>query len=288
MNFLKELPRQIIRDIIIRTPYTFHNTLKEISEECKAVVESDDLSQHRIKIGESEKFICLLHEAGITMYDPARDSWHPLPPMPAGFIPRKCSRLVFWRRKLVVIGLEHDNRAQSVLVYHFGSTSWHVGRMQSLGILSDDWRFGYSASAEGSVYVPPGQVYMIDEERREDHDGEMPAQLPSGVSIAGMGYLFNTYTGRDLPRIFDPKTRTWNRIYGLPLTGRYDDYLLGLCRRWGWNKIFLDDGAGASTFNSPLYRRFYMFQADTPRWIHIQTPGEIGNRTVLSVTTAEI
>ncbi|GLJ33286.1 hypothetical protein SUGI_0669630 [Cryptomeria japonica] len=287
MDLLELLPEQTIRDIVIRTPYTSHNILKEISEVCKPMVESEDLSEDRIKIGESEKFICLLHEAGITMYDPARDSWHPLPPMPAGFIPRKCSRLVFWRKKLVVIGLEHDNRAQSILVYHFGTSSWHVGEHEVPGILRDDWQFGYSASADGIVCVPPRQVYMIDKETWE---------VPSGLSIEGMAYLFNNWT--DQPRMFDPNRGTWIRIYGHPrlgvpasTTGRYENYLLGLCRIWGWKKIFWD--GGAPLLELPFYRRFRIFQADPfirddNRWIHIQTPVEIGNRTVLSVTTAEI
>ncbi|GLJ33285.1 hypothetical protein SUGI_0669620 [Cryptomeria japonica] len=286
MDFLELLPKQTIRDIVIRMPYTSHNTLKERSEVCKPVVESDDLSEGRIRNGKSEKFICLLHEDGITMYDPVRRSWQPLPPMPSGFIPTRSSRLVFWRRKLVVIGLGHDNRAQSVLVYHFGTSSWHVGEHEVPVILDDDWQFGYSASADGIVCVPPGQVYMIDKETWE---------VPSGLSIEGMAYLF---TGSDPPRLFDPNTGTWIEIYGHHFIGlatrtwaRYDDYLFRLCGQTGWNEIFLDEGAPRSS--SLDYPRFYMFQADAlktadERWIHIQTPAEIGNQTILSVTTAEI
>ncbi|GLJ33287.1 hypothetical protein SUGI_0669670 [Cryptomeria japonica] len=299
MDSINKLPQDMIEQILIRMPYAFHNTLIQVCKQWKDVVESDRFYQARIIYGKSEKFICLLHEAGITMYDPVRGSRHPLPPMTAGFIPTKCSRLVFWRRKLVVIGLQHHNRAdQYVLVYHFGSTSWHEG-MQVPVILSDMWRFEYAASATGSVYIPLSQVYMIHENSWQ-RVYPIPSQsaVPSAVSIAGMAYLFNTYTGRNTPRIFDPTTRKWIRIDNLilgrlppRLLGHYDNYLLGLCGTWGWNTIFWDEGAPPPHLNFPLYRRFYMFQADAPRaemWSHIQTPVEIGNRTVLSVTTAEI
>ncbi|GLJ33288.1 hypothetical protein SUGI_0669680 [Cryptomeria japonica] len=71
------------------------------------MMESGRLYQDRIAFGKSEKFICVLHKAAITMYGPVRGSWHRLPTMPTGFRPSvDISRFVWWRRQLVIIGLK--------------------------------------------------------------------------------------------------------------------------------------------------------------------------------------
>ena len=46
----------------------------------------------------------------------------------------------------------------------FCSTHWHVGR-EERAVLDDICQFGLCAYAKGMFYVPPNQVYMIEEDR---------------------------------------------------------------------------------------------------------------------------
>ncbi|GLJ33290.1 hypothetical protein SUGI_0669720 [Cryptomeria japonica] len=290
MDLINRLPQDIFTEIIIRLPYRFHNTLKQVCKKWKDMVESDRLYQARIKSGKSEKFICVLHQAGISMYDPVHGSWHDLPPLLPGFKP-SCysSRLVWWGRKLVVMGLEHDKKFRSVLVYDFGSAGWREGQEEPEGS-RDYWQFGYCASAQGIVYVPPSKAYMIAEDEWEANL-EMPGEdeLPSGVSIARMAYIFEPFVS--YPRLFDPNVGKWVILSKFIImdvvsgTQGWDgDRYKQLCSRMDWDRIFW--------YGPPSHsQKFYMFKAHKPiseRWIEIQKPVNSSNLRACSATTIEI
>ncbi|GLJ33289.1 hypothetical protein SUGI_0669700 [Cryptomeria japonica] len=303
MALINELPQKIFRKIIIRLPYTFHNTLKRVCKKWKDMVESVSFYQDRIEYAKSEKFICLLHQAGISMYDPVHGSWHGLPPLLPGFKPSHSSRLVWWATKLVVMGLERNHTDKSVLVYDFCSPGWREGQEEPEG-RREDWQFGYSASAQGIVYVPPSKAYMIAQDNWEA-DHVMPEQLPSGVSIAGIAYLFDPITGNGVPKVFDPKVRNWLTTENLGMeevpmselvmkgvSGKIwgANFYKNICDIMSWDGIFWYEGPPVT--KSGCRQRFYMFEPHKPdfeRWIDIQMPIESEeNLRVYSATTIEI
>ncbi|GLJ34838.1 hypothetical protein SUGI_0701610 [Cryptomeria japonica] len=323
MGFFDGLERDLVEQSLMRTPYQFHSRLKLVCKASKDMIENCSFYDCRKVSGLSEKLICLLFDDRIMIYDRVRDSWYRLP-LPAGFKPASDPHLVCWRRKLVLIGLEYDNReTQPILVYDFCFNRWHVNNeMPRMCLLT---KFA-CASAQGTVYVVAihvAAVYDIDKDKWEllPPIPHPTRPLTSGLFIEGMFYVFGVQNRRT--QRFDPNTRVWTTAHNMPKIRHYWNalYAFGKLFVFGVNEITeqdLDNGNSreVTRFDTPFlvrsaavwcdqiflagipyppiwryHQAFYMLKpnaTDSERLIPIEKPEKFPETNALTVATVEI
>ncbi|GLJ34249.1 hypothetical protein SUGI_0688220 [Cryptomeria japonica] len=224
MDFLKELPEQIFRDILLRVPYKSQWKIKKFLKPAKELMECFQYYQDRIKFGLSKKFICLLHPTGITLYDPVNQSSKRLPRTPTGFEISYISRIICLNHKIVLLGLKHtDVYTAKILIYDLLSCKWKQGA--EIPTDRSDNKFAFCASPEGSIYIAGGfskygrrrrlreaAIYKVDEDKWELLP-EMNQGIDRcmGVFIEGMFYVIGNMCCNKCER-FDPETGEWTTI----------------------------------------------------------------------------
>ncbi|GLJ14528.1 hypothetical protein SUGI_0235100 [Cryptomeria japonica] len=224
MDFLRELPEQIFRDILLRVSYESQPKIKELLKPAKEMMEFSEFYQDRIKFGLANKYICLLQHAAISIYDPVDQSKIMYTRILPGFQISNFSHILCVKNKLVLLGLQFNwNYTSAILIYDLLSNTWKQGAQIPIGQCIHD--FACCASPEGFIYIAGGYVkfssfsysranfsrkaavYKVDKDEWEllpDMHYEMTDC--GGVFYEGMFYVIsrNNRTQR-----FDPNTRVW-------------------------------------------------------------------------------
>ncbi|XP_057851975.2 F-box/kelch-repeat protein SKIP20-like [Cryptomeria japonica] len=214
MDFLRELPEQIFRDILLRVPYICHSKIKQLLEPAKEMLESFQFYQDRIKFGLTKKYICFLEDhISISIYDPTDQSRKLLPPTNA-----IVHKIINVNHKIVVLG-QSRHLTPLLLIYDFLPSIWKHGA-EFPTPRPANLEFACCASPDGSIYIAGGNdnglnelreaaVYKVDEDKWEllpkMHQGMYSCR---GLFIEGMFYVI------DINRCqrFDPTTRAWTTI----------------------------------------------------------------------------
>ncbi|XP_059073271.1 F-box/kelch-repeat protein At1g80440-like [Cryptomeria japonica] len=189
MDFLKELPEQIFRDILLRVSYKSQQKIEELLEPAKEMIECSQFYQDRIKFGLAKKYICLLHVAAIIIYDPVDQS-----------------QIIF-----------NSSSTSTILIYDLLSKTWKQGAK----IPTVRYGFASYVSPEGLIYVAGGFVGSNSASRKaavyevyEDEWEFLPDMHHLMTDCRGVFY-------EGIQR-FDPNTSMDNnrKFVFLPSTGR--------------------------------------------------------------------
>ncbi|GLJ14525.1 hypothetical protein SUGI_0235060 [Cryptomeria japonica] len=225
MDFLQQLPEQIFRDILLRISYESQPKIKELLEPAKEMMECSEFYQDRIKFGLAKKYICLLRDAAISIYDPVDQSIIMHTHIPPGFqVSNLYSHIVCVKHKLVLLGLQFNRSYTStILIDDLLSNTWKQGAQIPIAQSIHD--FACCASPEGSIYIAGGYVncssasfsranfsrkaavYKVDEDEWDflpDMHYEMTDS--GGVFYEGIFYVISS---NNRTQRFDPNTRVW-------------------------------------------------------------------------------
>ncbi|XP_059064396.1 F-box/kelch-repeat protein At2g44130-like [Cryptomeria japonica] len=326
MDLINRLPQEIITEILMRLPYIFHKSLKQVCRAWRDMVRNSSFYDRRIDSGLSQKFICLLHRTGLTMYDPVRGFWHRSPPLPIGFKLAFSTRLVCWRRKLVFIGLKRYNReTRSILVYDFCFNRWHVGtEMPEMQLIK---RFVCCASPQGTVYVAGDRLAAVYDINTDEWELLPPMPRPTGLAsvsfTGGKFYVFDLQN--DEVQNFDPNTGLWTPTDNISGIQHKENVLYAFGKLFvfggqeitehdlengnsrqviSFREVILSKPGSAAVWcdrivfagvcyhsNGSSHRVLYMLKANagvSERLIAINPAAEFRQTNVLSVTTVEL
>ncbi|GLJ35145.1 hypothetical protein SUGI_0707480 [Cryptomeria japonica] len=221
MEYFQWLPEEIVRKILLRVPFIFHNNLRYVSRNWKTMIESGILHEERerISLGISDKLVCLLGQFDganrITIYDPVHNRVARSPSMPPNFRYAHYSQCLCVDKKLIVIGLEHERtpKKSTVMVYDFMTFRWRRGA--DIPIDTIGHRLAHCASPEGLVYVVTSCKAVAVYDVVQDKWDLLPVMpdsvvLPKAFYIDGMFYVVNiSKKFSNLTHRFDPMIQRW-------------------------------------------------------------------------------
>lgn len=259
MEPFPNLPEDIGRQCLLRVSYKSHYSLRAVCKSWESVVNSPRFYDDRKSFGVSEQRICLIQAGpiqqssklqnsapayGVSIYDPARNVWEQLPPIPTAFpLFPVC---VSFNQKLVLFG-GWDSRSwkesRTVYIYDFSCNRWQRGAdMPTLRCFC-----ACSVSPCGVVYVAGGhddnknalrgaEVYDVENNAWEIlPDMNSERDECRGALVGGKFYVISGYKTQWQGRfersseVFDPETKTWTTLENMWSVGGSPECCVWAC-----------------------------------------------------------
>ncbi|GLJ35016.1 hypothetical protein SUGI_0704540 [Cryptomeria japonica] len=223
---MDRLPEDIVREVVLRVPYIFHNELRYVSKMWKTIIKSEQLYKERISSGLSDKLVCFLDQSDdcnkIAIYDPVHNSVARSPSMPLKFQYTDYSHCLCVDQKLIVIGLQYENEAtRATMVFDFMSSTWRKGAETPIQ------EFGHQCACcaspgGGLVYIAQESqvaVYDVAQDKWELLPGiQDPIDLVRGYYIDGMFHVVSVFAKPFYQTYrFNPVTQQWEVLHGFNL-----------------------------------------------------------------------
>jgi hypothetical protein len=221
---MEVIPDDLVRECLLRVPYTSHEDLKAVCRKWEAIVSNPKFYADRKISGTSEQLLCLFQRDPradftfvITVHDPVKGTWERLPPLFAAIT--AVSQCVAVNRKLVLIGgfsTFNMTLTKSVYIYDFESARWSRGadmptaRSFFACCVSSSTGLVYVAGGndEGSNSLAAAEAYSVEEDKWEILPPMIQPHGPGchGVFMEGKFIVLRKDRSAE---VFDPSGKTW-------------------------------------------------------------------------------
>eukprot|EP00253_Pinus_taeda_P010965 PITA_10965 len=228
---METVPKDVVRQCLLKVPYTSHDTLKTVCNSWEAMVRSPTFYADRNKCGTSEHLLCLIQNDMnerdmnpvfvVTIYDPVKGTWERLPPIddPQTNGIQVWCQCVAVNRKLLLIGRirpSDTSLMKSVDIYDFESARWSRGadmptpRLYFACCVSSSTGLVYVAGGDGEhePRLASVEAYNVETDKWEI--------LPPMIEPHGFGCRSFFMDGKlmvleefERREVFDPSEGTW-------------------------------------------------------------------------------
>lgn len=173
-DLLPGLPNEVVIDFILtELPWTTLYIVSSLNHAWKDVCRNGEVHEARVRTGKVENLVVMTHSypypndrifQGVSLYDPAKDAWHLLPPLPRvkGGITSKYECAIVNGKVYVIGGLTIDCAA----------VSWKAVLMLDLGACRGVWTQCTNMKISRSQFacqVKDNKIYVFGGVDEEDH-----------------------------------------------------------------------------------------------------------------------